>query len=179
MTHLGKKVNEKRFGQVADYLIQGLENGEEILALFNANRQKPQITGLTLTSRRMITVKGIGRNIRFVNEVAADEIQEFASEKGLGKIIKLFITKKDGTKEYVCMMTHEDILIANSLLSKMSGSPRPINKEILARNTSNKTRPIGTVIFLFIIGGALLFVFPPMALPFLIGGLVSLSLRRK
>lgn len=125
MTHLGKGVNEKHFTKVSDYLTQWL-GSEEIIALFMNNRMKPQIDGLVLTNKRILTISGLRFGyIKVVDEIAADDALKFTFEKGFGKIIRSFVEKKHGEKVYIGMVG-ADASVLNSLLSSMHGAPQSI-----------------------------------------------------
>lgn len=130
LVHLGNGLKGKHIIKVNNYVVQWLDKDEKVIALFNANRMKPTIDGVLLTSNRIIAIKGMGiGEIKIVDEIAADDILDFIPEKGLGKTIKLFVTKKDGEKINMCSMSQEDISVANSFLPKMSGKPKRIVKE--------------------------------------------------
>ncbi len=125
MAHLGKGVNEKHFTKVSDYLTQWL-GSEEITALFMNNRMKPQIDGLVLTNKRILTISGLRfGDIKAVDEIAADDALKFTFEKGFGKIVKSFVEKKNDESVYVGMVA-ADASELNSLLSSMHGAPQPI-----------------------------------------------------
>lgn len=179
MTHLGREIKDKTLKKINDYLLQWLDKDEDVIAVFVATRRKPLTNGIILTNHRILVVNIIG-NFKFIDEIAADDILEFTLEKGAYKAMKLYVLKKDGTKTYMGSMYKEDALVAPSFLLRMSGNPRPINKEDLARfKEDNRNISISTIIFIIIIGIIVLLVFPPFLLPFLVGALIGLVFQRK
>jgi hypothetical protein len=140
MAHLGKGVNEKHFTKVSNYLTQWL-GSEEIIALFMNNRMKPQIDGLVLTNKRILTISGLRfGDIKVVDEIAADDALKFTFEKGFGKIIRSFVEKKYGEKVYVGMVG-ADAPELNSFLSSMHGAPQSIAEmQSLAKNAESDAK---------------------------------------
>lgn len=131
MTHLGKGVKDRRLKRVSSYLDQYLSDEENIIAIFSASRFRRPISGLVLTDHRLITVKGIFTpEIRVVDEIAADDISELNSENGVGKAIKLYVTKRDGEKIFISIMPEVDVRAAKDMLFKMSGRTQTIADKI-------------------------------------------------
>jgi hypothetical protein len=130
MASFGTSLKDKIFQKINSYLPPLLDGDEKIIAIFNANRIKPATNALVLTNRRLITFKGITREIEPVYEIPADELLNFGAKKGLGKTIKFFIVKKNDETEFVCNMSGEDILAAIKILPQMSGSPQPIIEKL-------------------------------------------------
>lgn len=124
MATAGKGINEKILKRVNDFLIQWLEKDEDIIGVFRASLWSPPSEGFALTNKRLIIVdKLILKTNKVVNEVAADDIAEFTSEKGTLKARKAYLIKKDGAKIYLGSMYKDDALILSNFLSKMSGRP--------------------------------------------------------
>ena len=139
MAHLGMYIKDKHLEKVSNYLNQWLVNDEKIIAFFGATQMKPQIDGLVLTSHRIITLKGtrLG-DVKFVNDLAADDIAGFSVEKGVYKAMKVFVDKKDGEKIFIGSMYKDDALLVNSFLSDMHGSPQSLLKKIEASKIAGK-----------------------------------------
>lgn len=140
MAHLGKGINEKHFTKVSNFLALWL-GSEEVTALFMNNRMKPQIDGLVLTNKRILTISGLRfGDIKVVDEIAADDASRFTSKKGFGKIIKTFVEKKHGERVYVGMAA-ADTSELNSFLSNMHGAPQPIAERLgLAKKVELDTK---------------------------------------
>lgn len=134
MVYLGKNVDDKILKKIENYLVQLLDDDEKILAVINATRfSSPAINGLVLTNHRILLAKKpFVVKIEFYDEIAADDILEFSSDKGLLKARKLFVTKKDGTKLFLGSSHKEDVELASSLLPKMSGAPILLAEKIIA-----------------------------------------------
>lgn len=131
MAHLGKFMKDKTLTKVNNFLSPWLDADESVIAVFQASRMKPSTGGLVLTNHRMLTTTPlvIG-DIKIVDEIAADDILEFISEKGTIKARKLFVLKKDGEKVYIGSMYGEDALEVNSFLSSMSGTPQSVIEKL-------------------------------------------------
>lgn len=145
MAHLGKGINEKHFTKVSNVLTRWLAN-EEIIALFTNTRMRPQVDGLVLTNKRILTISGLRfGDIKAVDEIAADDALKFTFEKGFGKIVKSFVEKKNGEKVYVGMVA-ADATEINSLLSSMHGVPQPIAESmILAKKAESDAKRLDAV----------------------------------
>jgi hypothetical protein len=79
---------------------------------------------------------------------------------------------------YAGLVNGEDAELATRLLPNMSGSPTPLNNILRATDIKNKKSSSSTYIVLGIMGLIVLFVFPPLFVPFVIGAFVSSVIRR-
>lgn len=130
MIHLGKSVKEKHLKKVSDGLKDFLEEDEQLLAIYKANRIKPQMDGIVLTSKRLIALTGVTiGDLRLVSEISADDISKLTSIEHWGNI-RLIATKESGEELYVCMMGQGDADSASGFLEKMSGSAKPITERM-------------------------------------------------
>jgi len=137
MTKNGKDISEKTFKKVGDYLKQWLDTDERIIGMFRASRWNPPSEGFVLTNHRLLIVdKLIFKINKVVEEIAADDIREFTSEKGLVKARKSYVSKKDGTSVYLGSMYKGDALILSEFLSQMSGVPQPIAEKMRTAKTA-------------------------------------------
>ena len=177
VAYLGREIRDKKLKKINGYLFQWLNKNEHVIAVFRATRTKPSTSGIVLTNQRILVASIIG-NLKFVDEIAADDILEFTLEKGMYKAMKLYVLKKDGTKAYMGSMYKEDALAVPSFLSRMSGMPLPVVGRINIVSTKDDNI-LPTTIILAISGIVILFVFPPLFVPFLVGALIGLAFKRK
>lgn len=139
MAILGKLIDYKTLRRIRKNLYRWLDKDEEIIGVFKANRWNPPREGFVLTSRRMLIVNNFTLKFgKVVDEIAADDIQEFSFEKGLLRAKKTYVIKKDGTNVYLGMMLKADSLVPNELLLRMSGAPQSIAEKIRAAKKEQK-----------------------------------------
>ncbi|HTE22821.1 MAG TPA: SHOCT domain-containing protein [Candidatus Limnocylindria bacterium] len=134
--YLGKTIKDKTHSKVNDFLLRWLDKDEKIIAVVQANRFKPQVGGLILTNRRLLTLNSLIIKIdKIVDEVLADDALNFIHEKGFGKATKLYVIKKDETKVFIGSISKEDAEVLPSFLPQMSGAPQSIVEKISSAKT--------------------------------------------
>lgn len=142
MIHLGTDIKSRTLKKVESRLTQWLDDGEVIVAVFQATRMKPSIQRLILTNRRVLTTAVDIKKIS--DDIAADKIAEFSLDKGIGKSMKLYAVNNDGTRAYLGVMRKEEAMIINDFLPKMSGTPQPIatkmKERIVAKKAAEETK---------------------------------------
>jgi len=128
MTYTGKNVKEKLVTKIENELNPLLPGGEKIIAVFWANRIKPLTDAIVLTNQRLLCVYSskIGKPGGFFNEIIADDIKSVDLEKSFTGA-KLYITRKNNTKELLPAIIKDDYENIVKVIEKMSGSPQLLN----------------------------------------------------
>lgn len=132
MAYRGKNVNQKLVDKIENSLRSWLEKDETVIAVFKANRVKPQVDSIIVTNRRVFCANTIfiesGKG--FISDTVASEIRNVRVDTPKSRLMrsaypaKLIIEHPDGTEDYLASIRESDTPAATKAIQRVSGSSK-------------------------------------------------------